>query len=71
MPKMKSYFWFMTVQTSNGAGSRLNSYQGVVTPESGTTRLQLFNEVREEIDRLDPLSQGGCVIAFDMQPNEL
>lgn len=71
MKKPVPVFWFMAIQTPNGAGYRLNSYQGVLTPEPGTTRLSLFNEVLEEINRRDPLSIGGAVIAFDAQPNEL
>ncbi|MET9190096.1 hypothetical protein ABZX63_33255 [Streptomyces tendae] len=71
MAKQVPHFWFMTIQTPNGAGYRINSYQGVLTPEPGTTRLSLFNEVREEIDRRDPLAIGGAVIAFDVQPNNL
>jgi hypothetical protein len=61
----------MTIQTPNGAGYRINSYQGVLTPRPGTTRLSLFNEVRAEIDQRDPLAIGGAVIAFDVQPNKL
>lgn len=71
MAKQVPHFWFMTIQTPNGAGFRINSYQGVLTPKPGTTRLDLFNELREEIERRDPLSRGGCVIAFDVQPNAL
>ncbi|MGQ5576350.1 hypothetical protein [Streptomyces sp. ECR3.8] len=69
--KQVPHFWFMTIQTPNGAGYRLNSYQGVLTPAPGTTRLSLFNEIRAEIDERDPLAVGGVAIAFDVQPNEL
>ena len=71
MPKMKSYFWFMTMQTPNRSGYRINTFCGVLTPTPGTTRLSLFNEVKEEVERRDPLSRGGSVTAFDIQPNEL
>jgi hypothetical protein len=61
----------MTIQTPNAAGYQLNDYQGVLTPKPGTTRLSLFNDIRAEIEQADPLSAGGVVIAFDVQPNEL
>ncbi|WP_432185462.1 hypothetical protein [Streptomyces tendae] len=71
MAKPQPLFWLMTIQTPNAHGYRINDFQGVLTPEPGTTRLSLFNEIREEITRRDPLSAGGAVIAFDVQPNEL
>lgn len=66
-----THFWFMAIQTPNVHGYRLNDYQGALTPEPGTTRLSLFNEIREEVERKDPLSRGGIVIAFDVQSNQL
>ncbi|RPK56213.1 hypothetical protein EES43_24535 [Streptomyces sp. ADI96-02] len=71
MAKTQNYFWFMTIQTPNGAGFLISSYQGQMPLVSGTTRLGFFNEIREEIARRNPLAQGGCVIAFDIQPNNL
>ena len=71
MKKPAQVFWFMTIQKPNAHGYFLNSYQGTLTPAPGTTRLTLFNEIREEVDRQDPRTIGGVVIAFDVQPNEL
>lgn len=71
MKKAVSYFWFMTIQTPNGAGFNISDYQGVLTPEPGETRLSIFNDLREQIVREFPRSSGGSVIAFDLQPNEL
>ena len=71
MAKPQPLFWLMTIQTPNACGYRINDFQGVVTPAPGATRLSLFNEIRQEVARRDPLSAGGSVIAFDMQPNEL
>lgn len=66
-----THFWFMTIQTPNGHGYRINDFQGTLTPQPGTTRLSLFNEIREEVQRRDPLSRGGAVISFDVQPNQI
>lgn len=72
MPKAEhTHFWFMVVQTPNAHGFRIIDFQGTLTPEPGTTRLSLFNEIRAEVQRRDPQSQGGVVIAFDVQPNHL
>ncbi|MFI9598965.1 hypothetical protein ACIHCX_03620 [Streptomyces sp. NPDC052043] len=69
--KQGSHFWMMTIQTPNAAGYNVTDYQGTLTPARGATRLDLFNEIREEIYRESPHSRGGVVIAFDVQPNQL
>lgn len=66
-----THFWFMAIQTPNHTGYRLNDYQGVLTPLPGSTRLDLFNDIRREVERQDPLSRGGIVVAFDLQPNKI
>lgn len=66
-----THFWFMAIQTPNRTGYRLNDYQGVLTPRPGSTRLDLFNDIRREVEQQDPLSRGGIVVAFDLQPNKL
>jgi len=71
MKKPAPLFWLMTIQTPNRAGYNITDYQGVTTPAPGTTRLDLFNQIRNEIYREYPQSQGGAVIAFDLQANEL
>lgn len=72
MPKKQpTHFWFMTIQTPNGHGYRINDFQGVLTPAPGTTTLDLFNEVREECEQRDPQSRSGAVIAFGVQSNQL
>lgn len=71
MKKPVPMFWLMTIQTPNQAGYNITDYQGVLTPKPGTTRIDLFNEIRDQIYRDFPQSRGGAVIAFDAQPNEL
>lgn len=72
MSQQGSHFWFMTIQAPNGTGGiYMNSYQGTRTPHRGATRLELFNAIRQEIKQVDPLSESGVVIAFDIQPNKL
>lgn len=67
-----SHFWFMTIQAPNSTGGfYMNSYQGTRTPKRGSTRLDLFNSIRQEIGENDPLGKNGVVIAFDIQPNKL
>ena len=68
MSKHGSHFWLMVVQERSGV---VGSYQGVVTPERGETRMDLFNKVRAEIERDRPANVGGAVTAFDVQPNKL
>lgn len=72
MPKSEpTHFWFMAVQMPTATGYRINDYQGALTPQPGTTRLSLFMEIRAEVARQDPDTQGGVVISFDVQPNKL
>jgi hypothetical protein len=66
-----THFWFLTMQTPNAAGYYLSSYQGTFTPPAGATRLDAFNEVRQLVERNDPPSRGGTVLAFDIQPNQI
>ncbi|MFE0692953.1 hypothetical protein [Streptomyces sp. NPDC058869] len=66
-----SHFWFMSVMTMNAAGPWFNDYQGTLTLAPGATRLEVFNQIREEVAQNAPRSRGALVIAFDVQPNEL
>jgi hypothetical protein len=66
-----SHFWLMVIEAPSAMGVRINSYQGTRTPGRGMTRLDLFNSVRAEVEERDPLSRGGVVTAFDVQPNKL
>lgn len=66
-----THFWFMSIQTPNAHGYRLNSYQGTRTPKKGETRLDLFNDILREVQQHDPLSRGGIVLAFDIQRNKI
>lgn len=54
-----------------GPSNSVGSYQGLTTPERGETRIDLFNRIRQEIERDYPSSVRGAVIAFDVQPNKL
>lgn len=65
------YFWFMSVMAVNSVGPWVNDYQGTLTLIPGVTRLELFNQIREEVAQNDPRSRGAIVLAFDVQPNEL
>jgi hypothetical protein len=57
--------------TVNSAGPWVNDYQGTVTPSPDATRLELFNQIRQEVAGNDPRSRGAIVLSFDIQPNEL
>ncbi|MFJ5644060.1 hypothetical protein [Streptomyces sp. NPDC093223] len=71
MNKQVPHFWFMTIETPGVGASRVGSYQGLRTPRRGQTRLELFNSIRAEIEERDPLTRGGVVVGFDIQPNEM
>jgi hypothetical protein len=66
-----THFWFMTMQVPNALGLYVNSYQGTWSPSLGATRFELFNEIRDYVERNDPKIAGGMVLAFDIQPNQL
>ncbi|MFB7707903.1 hypothetical protein [Streptomyces sp. NPDC056105] len=69
--KQGTHFWFMVIQIPNWGGYCVTSYQGALTPKLGATRLDMFNEIRADIDEVDPQARGGAAIAFDIQLNEL
>ena len=62
---------FMSVMAVNSIGPWVNDYQGTLTLVPGVTRLELFNQIREEVAQNDPRSRDAIVLAFDVQPNEL
>jgi hypothetical protein len=67
-----THFWFMSIRTPHLDGSTfVGSYQGTITPSRGRTRLDLFSQIRADIDETDPRAVGGATIAFDIQPNKL
>ena len=66
-----SHFWFMSVMAVNSIGPWVNDYQGTLTLVPGVTRLELFNQIREEVAQNDPRSRDAIVLAFVVQPNEL
>ena len=66
-----SHFWFMSVMVVNSIGPWVNDYQGTLRLVPGATRLEVFNQIREEVAQSDPRSRGAIVLAFDVQPNEL
>ena len=70
-PEQGTHFWFMSVMAVNPRGPWMNDYQGTVTIAPDATRLELFNQIREEVAEKDPRSRGAVVLAFDIQPNQL
>jgi hypothetical protein len=61
----------MTIQTPNATGFNITDFQGAVRPRRNITRLDLFNDIRDQIFRDYPHSRDGAVVAFDLQPNQL
>jgi len=68
MATQGSHFWFMVIAMPGG---NVGSYQGTITPRPGATRLDMFNQVREDVRRHAPATTAGAVTAFDVQPNQL
>jgi hypothetical protein len=66
-----THFWFMSVMATNPRGLWVNDYQGTLTPAPGATRLETFNQIREEVATKDPRSRHAIVLAFDIQPNRI
>lgn len=64
-------FWFMSIQTANGAAFYVIGYQGTWVPKPGATRLDLFHEIRQYVGDREPRSRDGVVVAFDIQPNKI
>jgi hypothetical protein len=72
MAEQGTHFWFMSIQTSSADGTTfLGSFQGTITPSRGRTRLDLFNQIRADINERELLTRGGAVVAFDIQPNKI
>mgnify|MGYP001567606407 FL=1 len=52
--KQDSHFWFMSVMAVNAAGPWVNDYRGTLTLAPGANRLEVFNQIREEVAVTDP-----------------
>lgn len=66
-----AYFWFMAIQKSVGTSLYVRDWRGLIGWKPGATRLTMFDEIKADVVRRDPSFEGGTVIAFDIQPNEL
>jgi hypothetical protein len=66
-----THFWFMSVMAVNPRGPWVNDYQGTLTLTPGATRMDLFNQIREEVAEKDLRSRDAIVLAFDIQPNRI
>ncbi|MFD9368790.1 hypothetical protein ACFWA6_13950 [Streptomyces sp. NPDC060020] len=66
--KQGTHFWFMVILVPGGS---LMTVRATITPQRGRTRLDLFDQIREEVASLHPETRDGQVVAFDIQPNKL
>jgi hypothetical protein len=66
-----THFYFMVIQTPTGRGFHVSSNYGTFTPGPGATRFDLLNTIRAQIAEGAPITAGGNVTAFDIQPNRL
>jgi hypothetical protein len=66
-----THFWLMTIQKAVSGGIRYLDAQGTWTPGPAETRMDAFNSIRLDVEMRDPRIQGGVVLAFDIQPNQL
>ncbi|MDT9688181.1 hypothetical protein Q5762_07395 [Streptomyces sp. P9(2023)] len=71
MATQGTHFWFMTIQTPTTGGFHIRDFSGTISPSRGRTRFDLFNELRKKVTEVDPKTEHGTVIAFDIQPNKL
>jgi hypothetical protein len=66
-----THFYFMVIETHTPGGSQTSENYGTLTPDSGATRIDLYQAIKAEAIRRNPLAAHGAVVAFDIQPNKL
>jgi hypothetical protein len=66
-----THFYFMVIQTSINGGTQVSENYGTLTPNEGATRIDLYEAVKADAIRRNPIAAHGAVIAFDIQPNKL
>ena len=65
------HFYLMVIQTPINGGVQTSENYGTCTPEEGATRHDLFEAIKANAIRTNPVAAHGSVIAFDIQPNKL
>lgn len=67
-----THFFLITIQYPRPGGTvGITSANGAWTPARKSTRLDVFNAIRAELESQYPECRGGTVLAFDLQPNRL
>jgi hypothetical protein len=61
----------MTVFKASPGGFDVRDFRGTVTPKPGASRFDLFDLIRARVNEMDPSKEGGTVVAFDIQPNQI
>lgn len=67
-----SYFWIMTAQWEvPGQGMTTATFQGLITPHEGATRLGLTETIREDVRQRAGMPELPLTLFFSLEPNEL
>lgn len=67
-PRQGSHHWVMTLAIPGRLSSTMH---GTITPRSGATRQDTFEELREELTRQDASLERANVMFFALEPNQL
>lgn len=66
-----TYHYMLTVQKPTRQGLAVNTAHGTCTPLEGATRQRIYEDVRAEHDRVNPELEGGTVLFWSLESNQL
>lgn len=68
----ETHFYVLTLEKPLGPGLSANaSFAGTLTPNTGTTRAHVYQDLYQDYTRLHPELAGASVLFFSLEPNQL
>ncbi|MFI1678822.1 hypothetical protein [Streptomyces sp. NPDC020607] len=67
-----SHQYLLTLQAPHPSGGfAISTWTGTCTPTEGTTRHDIYQQLRQDVEREAPNFAGASLLFFDLQPNQL
>lgn len=66
-----TYAWMITLQKPIPGGMAMNTQYGTVHLAPGSTRHEVYGQLRAELDRQNPQMSDANVVFFSLEPNDL
>jgi len=66
-----THHYLLTLQVPTGGGFYTSTYAGTCTPLAGSTRHDVYQQLRNEMARNNSQLAKATLLFFDLQPNRL